>query len=83
MKTAKTQTIKVKVSESEPESLEILAKSIIDVSEAAQKLLNSRLTTDAIVLLIQHNMSTAAVTRKQISLVLETAGKLKQIYLKK
>lgn len=77
---AKTKTIKVKVDQANPEPLEILAQSIIDVSDAAKKMLSGRLKKSTIVLLLQ-NACGNRVTRSQIEDVLDNAAKLKYLYL--
>lgn len=77
---ARTKKITVKVDEANPEPIEILAQSIIDVSEAAKKMLSGRLKKYTIVLLLQ-NACGNRVTRSQIEEVLDNAAKLKDLYL--
>jgi hypothetical protein len=77
---SKTQTIKVKVNEENPEPMEVIAKSIIDVADAFQKLRGSRLKERVIVLLIKDCCS---VGINDIEKVLDAASKLKDVYIKK
>lgn len=77
---ARTKTITVKVNEDNPEPLEILAQSIIDVSDAAKKMLSGRLKRSTIIILIQHACGNR-VTRQQIEDVLDNTASLKDIYL--
>jgi hypothetical protein len=78
-KAAKTQTITVKTNEENPEPLEVLAKAIIEVSEAAQKFQNSRLKSRAILVLIKDMTS---LSMRDIETVLNAAAKLKDVYIK-
>lgn len=78
---AKTQTVKIKSNEENPEPLEIIAKAIIDVSEAYEKIQKSRVTERVIVLLIKDCLPN--VTINDIKQVLAVVPKLKQYYLKK
>lgn len=79
-RTARTKKITVMVDEKNPEPVEILAKSIIDVSDAAKKMLSGRLKKTTIVILLQHACGNR-VTRQQIEEVLDNAAKLKDLYL--
>lgn len=76
------EKITVKLDDLNPEPIELIAKSIIDVAEAFQKINNSKLKKRAIVLLLQDSIGSTNITRTQIELVLEHAPKLKDIYLK-
>ncbi|HZI26228.1 MAG TPA: hypothetical protein VFD46_14185 [Chryseolinea sp.] len=78
-KPSKTQTITVKVNEENPEPLELIAKSIIEVAEAFQKIEASQLRRHTVVLLIQ---AQTKISQKDINSVLDCAVKLKSIYLK-
>jgi hypothetical protein len=58
---------------------ELLAQSIIDVSEAAKKLLGSRLSRRALVVLL-HDAS--GVAKRDIELVLDHAADLRRRFVK-
>lgn len=75
----KNQTITVKVSENEPEELQLIAKSIIELSEAFKKIEKSTLKRKTIVLLLQ---DLTKLPQRDINLVLDVAPKLAQFYLK-
>jgi hypothetical protein len=76
---AKTQTITVKVNEENPEPLEVIAQSIVDISDAFKKINESRLSRKAVVLLLQ---DLTRLSQRDINLVLDAAPKLKQFYVK-
>jgi hypothetical protein len=81
-KSAKSKTITVKVNEENPEPLDILAKSIIDVAEAFRRIDSCRLTRKAIVLLIQDAIGSTRITRQAIIDVLDYGPRLDKIYTK-
>lgn len=62
--------------------IEILAKSIVEVSEAARKMLASRLTKRAICILIKDSMSGTGLPMKDIQMVLDCAATLDKRYIK-
>ena len=64
-------TIKVKKDEENPEPIELLAKSIIQVSDGFERILNGGLNQKAIVVLLQNGIGTGKITQKQIELVLD------------
>ena len=76
------QPIKIKKDEENPESVELLAKSIIQVSEASENLLNGPLKKDTIVLLLHSMIGANNINKTQIKLVLENLPRLKAWYLK-
>ncbi len=78
-----TQTIKIKTNEEDPESVELIAESIIQVSAAFEKINKSRLSRKAIILLLQNYIGVNYISKKQIGYVLEYAPKLKDYFLKK
>lgn len=78
-KTLRTQTITVKTNEENPEPVELIAQSIIDVAEAAKKMNDSRLKQRAVILLIK---DVTNLPMKDIEAVLNAAGKLKEYYVK-
>ncbi len=74
--------IHIKKNEQSPESTELLAKSIIQVADAAHKLINSGLNQRAIVVLLQDGIGQTKINKKQIELVLENLPRLKAWYCK-
>lgn len=76
------ENITIKKDESNPESTELLAKSIIQVADASLKLLNSGLSKRAIVVLLQDGIGVTKINKKQIELVLENLPRLKAWYVK-
>ena len=76
-----TERIKIKKDELNPESIELLAKSIVQVAEASKKLLNSGLNQDGIIALLHPIIGTTKINKKQIRLVLNNLPRLKGWYL--
>lgn len=74
------QVITVKVNEQNPEPLNVIAESIIEVSEAFKRVQSSNLTERAIVLLLQ---DMTGLSQRDIKSVLEAAPKLSHYYTKK
>ena len=75
--------IHIKKDEQNPESAELLAKSIILVAEGFEKLLNTPLKERGIVqLLLGMPGMSGKITRNQIEMVLENLRKLKAWYIK-
>lgn len=73
----------VKITKSEPaESAELLARSIVQVSEASEALLDAGLTEDALVTLLHRQIGTGNVSRAQITLVLDALPRLRGWYLR-
>lgn len=62
--------------------VEVLAKSIVEVADAAKKLLSSKLSKRAICVLIKDSMSGPGVTMKDIQVVLDCAANLDKRYIK-
>lgn len=77
------QPIKVKKNEENPESVELLAQSIVQVAEGFEKVLSSPLTQRALVVLLHDGIGTAKITKSQIKLVLDNLPRLKGWYVKK
>ncbi len=75
----KDQIITVKVNEQNPEPLELIAKSIIELSDAFQKINSSSLKRRTIVLLLQDETK---LPQKDINAILDAATKLKDTFLK-
>lgn len=74
------QTITVKSSEENPEPIELIAQSIIDISDAWKKIENGRLAKRAIVLLIKDRCVGIGIT--EIETILNVVPKLKDFYIK-
>lgn len=74
----------VKIAKSEvPESAELLASSIVQVSEASKALLDAGLTEDALVTLLHRFIGVTNISRKQIELVLNALPRLRGWYVKR
>lgn len=69
--------VKVKKSEDQPETKEILAEAIIRIGEAFAKLQESGLNRKAIVILIQ---AETKISRKDINTVLDALNQLRGWY---
>jgi len=76
------KNIKIKKNEEKPESVELLAKSILQVADGFQKVLNSSLSRRALIVLLQDGIGTSKISKTQIKLVLEALPRLKGWYLK-
>ncbi len=77
------QKITVKVNEENPEPLEVIAESVIQVADAFQRIKNAKLSQRAILLLIRDIIPPKyKVGIVEIQQVLEAAAKLKQHYIK-
>lgn len=76
---AKNQQITVKVNETAPEPLEVLAKAIIEVSDAFIKIQNGPLQRRTIILLLKDYTGLAG---RDIEKILDAAPKLKTWYVK-
>lgn len=75
--------VKIKKTEGNEESAELLAQSIIQVAEGFQKVLNSPLSSRALEVLLQDGIGQGKISKKQIRLVLDALPRLKGWYLKK
>lgn len=81
---SKAQNIKVIKDEVKPETPEILAKALIQIGDAMQKLAGSgNLTNDAIAALIQNMRGCSHLSKSDIVLVLENLTRLKSYYIRK
>lgn len=76
---AKTQVITVKTNEANPEPMEVLAKAVIEISDAFKKIEAGPLRQHTIILLLQ---DATKLPQRDIKKVLEAAPKLKDWYLK-
>jgi len=76
----KTQKVIIKKDETNPEPIEIIAKSILDIAEGMKKLNSTRLNREALVTLIWDN---SHVPKKEIRIVLNNLEVLESLFLKK
>ena len=76
------RNIKIIKNEEKPESVELLAQSVIQVAEGFQKVLNSPLTQRALIVLLHDGIGQAKITKSQIKLVIEALPRLKAWYIK-
>jgi predicted Fe-Mo cluster-binding NifX family protein len=77
------KNITIKKNEENPESAELLAQSIIQVAEGFDKVLSSKLTQRALIVLLHDGIGASKITKSQIQLVLENLPRLKAWYIKK
>ncbi len=75
----KDQTVTIKVNQENPEPLELIAKSIIDISKAMEKMNNSSANEKLLILLIYDQ---TGIARSTIQRILRVIPDLKKIYLK-
>ena len=61
------------------EHAEVLASAIVEVADAAKRLLNSKLTEVAILVLLKH---TTGISQRDIKMVLKAAADLKRFVKK-
>jgi hypothetical protein len=76
---ANTPKLKVKLDETKPEPVEIIAKAIVEISAAMKKINASRLKRRAVVTLIQ---AESGLGKGAIELVLNNLDLLEEIWLK-
>lgn len=77
------KNIKIKKNEEEPESVELLARSVIQVAEGFERIKNTSLTQRALIVLLQDGIGQSRISKSQIKLVLEALPRLKAWYIKK
>lgn len=75
----RNQKITIKVDEKNPQPVEIIAKSIIDIAKAFKQLKTSSLNERAIILLLN---DMTGVSKTDIRTILIAAPKLAEYYLK-
>ena len=75
--------IKIKKTEEAEESVELLAKSVVQVAEGFERMKNSPLTQRGLIVLLQDGIGTTKISKGQIRLVLEALPRLKGWYVKK
>jgi len=76
------KNIRIKKSDDNPESAELLAKSVIQVAEGFEKILKSPLKQRALIVLLQDGIGQSRISKGQIKLVLEALPRLKAWYVK-
>lgn len=80
----KARNIKIIKNEEKPETPELLASSLIQISNAMAKLAGQgNLTNTAIALLLKGMPNCSQLAREDILLVLENMPKLKSYYIRK
>lgn len=79
---ARTQK-KIEIENDVAAPVSLLASSILDVSVGMERILNTKLSKRAIVLLLQDAIGPSRINRNQIEWVLDNLPLLKDIYLKK
>ena len=78
----KSPVVHITKSVDKPESTEIMAASIVAISNGFTKLLNSGLNRRAIIVLVQDMVGATKITKKDIELVLDAIPRLKAWYVK-
>ena len=76
------KNIRIKKNEENPESVELLAQSIIQVAEGFRKVLSSPLTQRGLVVLLHDGIGQGKISKPQIRLVLEALPRLMGWYIK-
>lgn len=79
---SKTKTVTVKTDEKNPEPLELIARSIIEVAAAFKKIEDSKLNQRVIVLLLSDMLKSRGIGINQIEAILWAAPRLESHYLK-
>ena len=74
--------IKIKKTEGNEETVELLASSIIQVAEGFKRILSSSLTQRAFIVLLHDALGQTKINKAQIKLVLEALPRLKAWYIK-
>ena len=74
--------VKIKKTEGAEESAELLAASILQVSDGFEKVLAAGLTKSALVVLLRNGIGWNKITNEQIGLVLDALPRLKSWYVK-
>jgi len=76
---SKAQQITIKTNEQNPEPLELIAKSIIELAEAFKKIESSPLKRHTIILLLKDQ---TGLPQRDIIKILDAAPKLAEYYVK-
>lgn len=75
----KNQQVTIKVTEDKPESLELIATQIKEISEVFKKIESSPLKQKTIILLLHH---ATGLPQGTVKVILDTAPQLAKMYLK-
>lgn len=75
--------ISIKKNEEVPESVELLAQSVIQVGEGFERMKDSPLSQRGLIVLLHDGIGTSKITKSQIKLVLEALPRLKGWYIRK
>ncbi len=76
------KNIKIKKNEEAPESTELLASSIVEIANFAERIKNGRLSSRAIVVLLHDGIGATKISKGQIKLVLDNLPRLKAWYIR-
>lgn len=71
--------VRIKKDEKNPEADEVIARSIIEISDGMKKILSGSLKLRTIVILIAHETK---LPQREVQRVLEAAADLKRLYCK-
>lgn len=74
--------IKIKKTEGAEESVELLAKSVVQVAEGFEMIKKGPLSQRALIVLLHDGIGASKITKSQIKLVLESVPRLKAWYVK-
>ena len=75
--------IKIKKNEENPESVELLAQSIIQVAQGFEKILKGSLNNRGLIVLLHDAIGASKITKTQIKIVLDALPRLKAWYIRK
>ena len=75
-------SITIKSDPANPIDVEIMAQSIIDISDGFKKVLDSKLNRGALVVLLRHGIGWSKISSKQINAVLNALPALESWYIK-
>lgn len=76
------KSVKIKKTEGAEESVELLARSIVQVAEGFEIVKKSPLSQRALIVLLHDGIGQGNITKGQIKLVLEALPRLKGWYVK-
>ena len=79
----KQTPVKVITDTENPEPVEIIAKSILQIAEGFAKLTKSGLNERALIILLQSHIGAGNINQTQIAQVLRTLPELGKLYLRK
>ena len=76
------KNVRIKKDELKPESVELLAKSVVQVANGFNKLFEIGLTKSCILILVRGIIGESKITKSKVRLVLDALPRLKSWYLK-